>query len=255
MNYRKYDIKLKNEIFKEIEDGESKRSISVKYDVPRSTIVCWWKNKDKDKNNIKLDFIKNDEINIDHLNKESYSYIFGLYLGDGYINKMKRTYRLRVFLDSRQDLVIEECVKNMEKLFPSNKVNILKTKHNFVIITLYSNYLPIIFPQHGPKQKCERNIELEDFQKKIIIKKDFMKGLFHSDGSFYLAKNEYPRYLFTNKSKQILDMFADCLIEQDIIPKIRKRKNDIYDIQIQNIKDVKKLYEILGEKYKEKRWK
>jgi len=201
-----------------------------------------------------VNYIKDNEIDIDIIDKKSYSYILGLYLGDGYINKMKRTYRLRIFLDSRQDLVIKECEENLKKLFPDNKIAILKTIYNSVIISVYSNFIPIIFPQHGLNKKHERNIKLEEFQKIILISDFFMKGLFHSDGSFYLSKNSYPRYIFTNKSKQIIEMFSDCLLEKGITSRIRKRMNEIYDIQIQNKKDVENLYPILGEKYIEKRW-
>lgn len=242
--YKKYDIKLIDNIITEIENGNSKLSLSKKYNIPRGTINYWCKNKDKNISEKPIDILDLDSI--------SYSYILGVYLGDGHINKMLRTYRLRFFLDSRQDLVIEECVKHLKILFPSNSVNVISTKYNYVIITLYSNNIPYIFPQHGKGEKYKRKIKLNDKQKKIIKYNQLMKGLFHSDGSYFIALSKYPRYQFTNKSKDLIDLFGKCLIKNNITPKIRKRKNGIYDIQIQNKKDVSIMYKLVGEKYKTK---
>ena len=242
----KYAEHLKNEIIDKINKGGNKKSISRKYNIPRSTIRYWHETKD-----IK----KEGKIEISNIDPISYSYILGVYLGDGHIDKMKRTYRLRIALDSRQDLVIEECAKNLEILFPSNKIKIDKIKNtNSVIIKVYSSCLPTIFPQYGKGAKHNRNIILTDEQEKIIINDKLMLGLFHTDGSFFVVNGKYPRYQFTNKSKQILDIFGKCLIYYGITPKIRKRKNGVYDIQIQNRKDFDKLYDVLGEKYNMKKW-
>jgi len=238
----KYNDFIKKEILNKINTGQSKKSLSKEYGISRSTIKYWNDHKER----------KSNDFNLADINMNSYSYILGMYLGDGYIDKMRRTYRLRIFLDSRQDLVIEECIKNLKILFPNNKINFYKFKDNYVSIRVYSNNIPILFPHIGSGAKHNRNIEFEDFQKNNIIKKSLMIGLFHTDGSFYMAKDKYPRYMFTNKSKQIIDIFCECLKEYEIYPKIRIRKNGIYDVQIQNKKDVNTLYSILGEKYTKK---
>lgn len=79
-----------------------------------------------------------------------------------------------------------------------------------------------------------------------------MKGLFHSDGSYFVALSKYPRYQFTNRSENLIEIFSECMIRNGITPRIRKRKNGIYDIQIQNKNDVGIMYNIVGEKYKNK---
>jgi hypothetical protein len=247
--YRKYNIELIEKIIKEINSGKSKFSISKKYNIPRGTIMYWYKNDIGKQCNI-----KNKKVDLLNLDKDAYSYILGVYLGDGYINKMERTWKLRFFLDSRQTLVIDECVKNLKKIFIKNKVSILTTKYNYIIIYLYSNYIPNLFPHLGEGEKYKRKIELNEFQINIINYDKLMKGLFHSDGSFYIASGKYPRYQFTNKSIDLINIFKFCMIRNNIIPKYRQRKNGIYDIQIQNKKDVNKLYPILGEKYYNKKF-
>jgi hypothetical protein len=242
MKYKKYNNELIENVIKDINNGKSKSSISIKYNIPKTTIKYWYNNKIDEKK-------EKNKINFSTLDYNSYSYILGIYLGDGYINKMNRTWRLRIFLDKRQNLVIDECIKNLKILFPDNKISIIKTKHNYVIINLYSNKLPELFPHLGKGEKYKRKIEFNDKQINIINYDKLMRGLFHSDGSFYIADNKYPRYQFTNKSIDLINIFKFCMIRNGLIPKYRKRKNKIYDIQIQKRSDVDKLYPYLGEKY------
>lgn len=135
---------------------------------------------------------------------------------------MKRTWRLRIYLDSRQDLVIDETIKNLKILFPNNKINKIKFSDNGLYITLYSNNIHKLFPQHDDGLKSNRKIELTNEQKNIIDNNSLMKGLFHSDGSFYVATKKYPRYQFTNKLKNIINIFSECLVNNGINPKKRK---------------------------------
>jgi predicted AlkP superfamily phosphohydrolase/phosphomutase len=95
--------------------------------------------------------------------KESYSYILGLYLGDGYINLSERTYRLRIALDTKYQKVIKECEDNLIILFPNNKVNNIIRKETTTYVYVYSNKLPLLFPQHGVGKKSSRKIELFDW--------------------------------------------------------------------------------------------
>ena len=88
----------------------------------------------------------------------------------------------------------------------------------------YSKHWPCLFPQHGPGRKHTRKIELADWQREIVERYpgDFARGLFHSDG--YRGANrvrrnwgggdhwyEYPRYLFTNNSADILWLCGQTL--------------------------------------------
>jgi hypothetical protein len=74
-------------------------------------------------------------------------------------------------------------------------------------------------PQHGPGRKHERPIVLEEWQRAIVERcpGDFLRGLFHSDGSrtrnwatrMVAGKKkryDYPRWEFVNRSDDILDL-------------------------------------------------
>ncbi|HEX4190450.1 MAG TPA: hypothetical protein VHZ06_05590 [Marmoricola sp.] len=57
------------------------------------------------------------------------------------------------------------------------------------VVQSYWKHWPHLFPQHGPGRKHERVLRLEPWQRDIVeaYPADFLRGLFHSDGS--LVKN------------------------------------------------------------------
>ena len=62
------------------------------------------------------------KVELDENKIKAYSYILGLYLGDGYINKTARTYRLRIALDKKYSQLNSFAKMNLQTLFPSNKI-------------------------------------------------------------------------------------------------------------------------------------
>jgi hypothetical protein len=153
-----------------------------------------------------------------------YGYLLGMYLGDGYIVAMpKRVYPLRVYLDMQYPRVISECAEAMEAVFPDNRVDIRQTypTHNCVQVGVYSRSLPCLFPQHGPGMKHTRPIELADWQQRLVDEdpRPLIRGLLHSDGCRVINKSmgyEYLRYMFTNKSQDIRNIFKGALNQLDI---------------------------------------
>ncbi len=144
---------------------------------------------------------------------EAYAYLLGLYLGDGYINPLGRTYKLRIALDTHYPDIISSTTEAMQMVAPSNIVNIVKEPGNCVSVTCHSNHWPAIFPQHGPGKKHERPIILEDWQNRIVemFPLEFFRGLFHSDGSRahnVVNGKDYPRYEFSNFSADIRRLFC-----------------------------------------------
>ncbi len=76
-----------------------------------------------------------------------------------------------------------------------------------------------LFPQHGRGRKRERRIALKRWQREIVERHpgDFLRGLFHSDGSRtanwatrtvagVTKRYEYPRWEFVNRSDDILGL-------------------------------------------------
>ena len=93
----------------------------------------------------------------------SYAYLLGMYLGDGHISKGRRdVFRLRIALDKKYPLIVEECAAAMQAVMPWNKVHCQLTPKNYVEVHAYSKSWPCLFPQHGPGKKHERKIDLAE---------------------------------------------------------------------------------------------
>ena len=147
----------------------------------------------------------------------AYTYLLGMYLGDGHISHGARdVFRLRIALDVKYPLIIEECAAAIQAIVPWNKVHCQTTPKNYVEVHAYSKSWPCLFPQHGPGKKHERKIELVDWQKDLIglAPHLLVRGLLHSDGCRFINTGsngwECPRYVFTNFSDDIKGIFCDA---------------------------------------------
>lgn len=204
-------LKEYEKVMKLRKQGLSQWDISDKTGIPRGTIKDWViGNIDLSKSKYKLQIDDPMLILDTESKKQSYSYVLGMYLGDGYINKMKRTYRIRIAQDNKYSSLIELQKKYLSDVLADNSVCITKRNgDNCVDISAYSNNLPVLFPQHGKGKKHERKIELLKWQKNIIKKypEEFIRGLIHSDGCVFYSQGKLC-YEFSNMSKDILGIFA-----------------------------------------------
>lgn len=223
-------------------EGFNNCQISRLTKIPRSTIKGWITDPNKNTKKHK----KNSLISYDEEFKKIYSYVLGLYLGDGYINKMSRTYRMRITLDIKYTNLNLYARDNIQKLFPKNKVSIMKGQGNCVIINVYNNLIPELFPHLGKGKKYKRKIELKEWQKEIINEACFLQGLFHSDGCFFTAKvnkYEYKRFEFKNCSTDLHLFFRECCDKLNIKYTIR----NLYTT-IAKKEDVTKIFKTIGSK-------
>ena len=147
-----------------------------------------------------------------------YSYLLGLYLGDGHLVTAAKVPVLRVYCADAWPGLIEECEAAMLAVL-ANSVHRVRQK-GCVGVQSYSNHWPCLLPQHGPGRKHERPIYLADWQQPIIDDNPghFLRGLFHSDGcrvTNQIRRGEktylYPRYMFSNESLDIMGLCQDSL--------------------------------------------
>lgn len=52
----------------------------------------------------------------------SYSYLLGVYLGDGHITHQPRTFRLEIYLNAKETRVIRQTVDAIQRVLPRNRV-------------------------------------------------------------------------------------------------------------------------------------
>jgi hypothetical protein len=143
-----------------------------------------------------------------------YAELLGLYLGDGHIVQFARTWRFRLYLDSRYEGILEESTALLERCFEHNRVSQVSAHEGrMTVLNVYSSHLCCLFPQHGPGKKHDRRIILEPWQEQTIEEAPwaFLRGCIWSDGCSYINRTgpyEYLSYEFSNRSSDILDLFG-----------------------------------------------
>jgi hypothetical protein len=146
-----------------------------------------------------------------------YAELLGLYLGDGHITQMARAQRLRLMLDAKYPVVVEEAADLIRRVVPFNRVG-RQFPHEGRMVTLhaYHRHWSCLFPQHGPGKKSDRAVVLEPWQEKLVAHApwEFLRGCIRSDGCVFVnrtGKYRYESYDFTNLSRGILELFvATC---------------------------------------------
>jgi len=193
--------------------------------------------------------------------RADYAYLLGLYLGDGCISRAgardKDVWKLRIMCADVWPGLIRECERAMSTIRPDNKVR-TQQRVGCTEVICCSRHWPCLFPQHGLGKKHMRKIELQSWQSTIVLSDPghFARGLFHSDG--YRGINrvrarladgerwyEYPRYLFTNESKDILRLCGATLDQLGVAWRFSRRDT----ISIARREAVERLDEFVGPKY------
>ncbi|HXS86934.1 MAG TPA: helix-turn-helix domain-containing protein [Mycobacterium sp.] len=162
---------------------------------------------------------------------KSYSYLLGLYLGDGCVSRHPRAWRLRIVLDTKYPGIIEQCRQAIDTLMPGQRAATLRRPNNCTEVSLYSKHWPCLLPQHGPGRKHFRPIGLEAWQEELVgeATEEFVRGLIHSDGCRVVANDRgvrSVRYHFSNRSDDIRGLYCAAL-DQLGIPWTQPRWFDI----------------------------
>jgi hypothetical protein len=202
-----------------IDSGHSLRSISLSMGINRSTLREWRDYPEKAQRSSASCSRCADVATLPEPCAD-YAYLLGLYLGDGCISvagdRAKGVWKLRIFCADAWPGLVEERAQAMRAIRPENKVMMIQCQGCTEVLSC-SRHWPCLFPQHGAGKKHLRKIELAEWQQVIVERYPgpFGRGLMHSDG--YRGLNrirhvleagehwyEYPRYLFTNESADIL---------------------------------------------------
>jgi hypothetical protein len=207
-----YDERMRRVALAAIAGEESLNSISKRLGVSRATLREW---RDRPEHHIRT----NDcpRCSDGHLVTAPFAHLLGLYLGDGCVSALKKgVYSLRIACDDKYPRLIEEAAGAMAAVHPSRPVHRAQAV-GYTAVVSYWKHWPCLFPQHGPGPKHSRRIELADWQREIVSEHpgEFLRGLFNSDGcrvanwatrpvAGELKRYEYPRYMFSNESADIM---------------------------------------------------
>lgn len=206
--------------------GVPQAEVSRRTGIPRSTIVTWCRRPGPltggpPRVSARCESCGQPGDVMSELPLRPYSYLLGMYLGDGSIVRAGRgTFRLRVTLDTAYPNIIEECAQAMREVLPANRVGFAKHKGaNGVDVSAYSKHLPCLCPQHGRGMKHTRRILLEPWQIRVVADdpESILRGLIHSDGCRVMNRATMPkktyfysRYHFSNRSQDIHAIFRDA---------------------------------------------
>ncbi|WP_329194395.1 MULTISPECIES: helix-turn-helix domain-containing protein [unclassified Streptomyces] len=216
------------------------RVVAEQLGVPRGT-VGWWRHQDRRRRG--ETFVQPTDCprcTGRALDQRAYSYLLGLYLGDGHIVSKYKQHHLSVYCDAARPGLIEAAKQAMHRVMPQPGVGLVR-RQGCVEVKSYSQHWPCLFPQHGPGKKHERRIALEAWQQGIVDAHpwEFLRGLIHSDGcrvTNWTVRNgkryEYPRYFFTNKSDDIRRLCTDTLTKVGVEWTVLARGSDPFNVSI-----------------------
>ncbi|MFF0140330.1 helix-turn-helix domain-containing protein [Streptomyces sp. NPDC005227] len=247
-----------------LRDGVRNADVARRFGIPMGTI-SYWKHLDRSKSGDcpgKHD-PKCPRCDGRELDNPAYSYLLGLYLGDGHISHYSehRVPNLMITCCDAWPGLMDDCEEAMRAVFPSNAVcRVQRTGCRNVKV--YSKHLYCLFPQHGPGKKHERPIILDPWQQAIVDSHpwEFVRGLIHSDGCRITnwttrlvggerKRYEYPRYFFTNVSDDIRRLFTGTLDRLGVDWTHCTRHGDLYNISIAKKASVALLDAHVGPKY------
>jgi hypothetical protein len=189
-------------------------------------------------------------------NGPDYCYVLGIYLGDGHVSPLPRgASRLRIALDSRYPGIIETTRACIQQVVPGHRVGVYPhSSWNMVTVSSYFRGWPVLLPQMGPGPKHAREIRLRAWQTKLTCAHpaELVRGLIHSDGCRFTANQwskghlySYSRYMFSNRSREIIEILCDHL---DLLDVAWTRSSAVH-VQIARRDAVRRLDRFVGPKF------
>ncbi len=189
------------------------------------------------------------------LDAPEYSALLGYYLGDGCISRARRCHTLRISCDNVYPAVIDDVSRCVAVV---RRGAVLKVPApGCTVVQAGWKHWPCLFPQHGPGRKHERPVALEAWQRAIVEQHpaEFLRGLFHSDGSRVrnwarrpvageLKRYDYPRWQFSNTSA---DIRALCCWALDLV-EVEWRASSRQHVSVSKRAAVARLDELIGPK-------
>jgi hypothetical protein len=243
-----------------VESGLNDCEVSRRLGVPRSTIRDWRRPTYVPKQPSVLEtcprcWRATRPLRFTH---EDYNELLGLYLGDGHISEFPRTFRLRITLDAKYPDIIRNGHALLRRCFPSHRSSVQRKgmTGKCANLSLYSSHLPCLFPQHGPGPKHARDIHLETWQRDSLERAPwaFLAGCIRSDGCAFVNRTdihrvkpyEYLSYEFSNKSKDILDLFVSTCRRVGVDVRVNCDRRGRWSVRINRRPSVALMLEHVG---------
>ncbi|MGW7430704.1 helix-turn-helix domain-containing protein [Streptomyces sp. NPDC054861] len=214
---------IRDEALALLRQGLTNRAVAERLNVPRGT-VGWWLSEERRRSGVRYERPTDCPLCTDRsFDAPAYTYLLGLYLGDGHIISKPRQHHLSIFCTASWPALIDAAESAMRRVMAAPRVA-RRIRQGCAEVKSYTKHWTCMFPQHGPGKKHERKIALEGWQQAIVDAHpwEFVRGLVHSDGCRTMnwatrlvngerKRYEYPRYWFTNVSDDIRQLYTDTL--------------------------------------------
>jgi hypothetical protein len=249
------------EVFRMAECGLSQAAIAREVGVSRATVRDWLSHGEASILERRLRLTRRHEDRHDAascprpaaLDEAAYAYLLGQYLGDGCISPNGRSYKLRISTCDAYPAIRGETVAAIRAIVPDRHIGfILRVGCTEVHVTFA--HWPCLLP-HGPAPKHTRRIVLTPWQRAIGLDAHpaaLVRGLIHSDGCRCINRvtsptgksYEYVRYLLTNKSIDIQELFLEACKRLGIAA----RPNNSHSVSVARRGAVERMDAIVGPK-------
>jgi Homeodomain-like domain len=208
-----HDLDVRHRALALAADGVTDGRIAVELGVPRTTVRDWRSQPYRRRWSERCPRCWRHVRDM-RFSASDYAMLLGLYLGDGHISRVGRTFRLRLSLDAAYPHVVAEARALLACCMPHQRSGVTRADRGATVIPwIYSSHLPCLFPQHGLGKKHERAIVLESWQQAQVDAAPWalLRGLLWSDGCSFVNRTGRYSYLsfdFCNRSSEILGLFA-----------------------------------------------
>lgn len=197
------------------------------------------------------------------LDTTAYAYLLGLYLGDGHISRYSahRVPNLMITCSEAWPGLMDACEAAVRAVFTQNAVCRVR-RTGCRNVKVYSRHLCCLFPQHGKGKKHERRIVLAGWQRRVVDAHpwELVRGLVHSDGCRVVNRTSrivggerkryaYPRYFLTNRSEDILRLYADTLTAVGVEWQVTRRAGVPYNVSVARRSSVALMDAYVGPKH------
>jgi intein-encoded DNA endonuclease-like protein len=252
---RPYSMKDYEKVLKLRKQGHSYNEISAIADVGRTTCIKWIKTDRKPRSNYAKRKAKKPKEDFRELD-QNLAYIYGVLIGDGYLEKSDRTYRIGLNVTDEE---FAETFRDALREWSGMDTNIYRRKveHNHktkygdpieceteYIETRLSSKILVNFLEEKSKFKTEQwRVPQEVKENSEIIKSLFLRGIFDSEGfSTFSGRTKRVELEMKNKTglKEIQELLDDLKINSYLNQSSKQKIKNTYLLRSHDLDSIKK---------------
>jgi DNA-binding transcriptional regulator WhiA len=177
------------------------------------------------------------------------AYVVGLAIGDGNLsNPNGRAVRLRITCDTKYPALIAKIRGTLQDLLPENKVSLIRSKGNYVTLSVYSNRLePLLGWRASGGSKRTQSVGVPAWiceDRALSI--NCLRGLIETDGAVYHDRG-YPMVIFSTVMPELATQVDQMIRKLGFRCRLyrTRRADSSYKYQVRLSRDVLSFLEVV----------